>query len=268
MKLYECIEAGRRFMPLLPIVARMDGRGFSRFTRGMRRPFDPDMSELMVQTTCDLMKETNACLGYTQSDEITLAWHSLDMKRQVYFDGRIHKMISALAADATLFFYVRLQERMPKYTARLPRFDARVYQVPNRTEGANMFLWREWDATKNSITLAASSFYSHRQLHGKNSAVKHQMLLEKGVNWNDYPVGFKRGTYVQRRRIVRPFTAAEIAALPPKHAARTQPDLQVERWTLGPVDMPVFASLANREAVVFEGAEPVVRAPELTAAAA
>src|SRR5579859_8052697 len=98
MKMYESIESDRRFMPLLPIVARMDGVGFSKFTRGMNRPYDQRMSEAMVETTKQLVKMTGAVCGYTQSDEITLAWYSQDLKSQVWFDGRVMKMIGALAA--------------------------------------------------------------------------------------------------------------------------------------------------------------------------
>lgn len=257
MKVYELTEAGRRFMPLLPIVARIDGRCFSMFTHGMKRPYDPDMTAIMVATTVELVSETNASMGYTQSDEITLAWHSTDPKSQVWFDGRIAKMTSQLGALATLYFYRLVQQRMPAYADKLPTFDARVWQVPNRTEGANVFLWREWDATKNSLTMAASELYSHKELHGKNGADKHEMLFAKGINWNDYPAAFKRGTYVQRRRVLRPFTADELEKLPPKHEARANPDLVVERWRIAPLDMPIFGSVVNREDVVFEGAEPV-----------
>jgi tRNA(His) guanylyltransferase len=262
MKLYELAEAGRRFMPLLPILARIDGRCFSSFTHDMQRPYDKTMTACMVATTVQLVSETNACMGYTQSDEITLAWHSLDPKSQVWFDGRIAKMTSQLGALATLFFYRRVCDAMEfKYRERLPTFDARVWQVPNRTEGANVFLWREWDCTKNSLTMAASELYSHKELHGKNGADKHEMLFAKGINWNDYPAEFKRGTYVQRRRVLRPFTAEELEQLPQKHEARSNPGLVVERWRVAPLDMPIFGSVENREDVVFEGAEPV-QSPE------
>lgn len=256
MKLYEGFEAGRRLMPLLPILARIDGRAFHAFTDGMKRPYDPQFSEAMVDTTGYLVRETNACLGYTQSDEITLAWHSTNLKSQVWFDGRIHKMVSQLAAHATLAFYDRIEVLMPDYATRFPTFDARVWTVPNRTEAANAFLWREWDATKNSITMAASAHYSHAELHGKNGGDKLDMLMAKGVNWNDYPPFFKRGVFVQRRPVVRPFTAAEIETLPPKHEARANPDLMVERWDVRAIEMPPFASVENREDVIFEGAEP------------
>lgn len=257
MKLYEGARAGERFMPLLPILARIDGRAFHSFTRGMDRPFDRAFTDCMVGTTIALVRETNACMGYTQSDEITLAWHSTDIKSQVWFDGRVQKMVSQLAAQATLRFYRLAVVNLPAFVDRLPTFDARAWQVPNRTEGANVFLWRERDATKNSLSMAADALYSHKELHGKNGADKHDMLMAKGVNWNDYPTFFKRGTYVQRSTVLRPFTAGEIELLPAKHAARADPTLTVERSQWGVVDMPPLGKVTNREAVIFDGAAPV-----------
>ena len=78
MKLYEGIEADRRFMPLLPIVARIDGRCFHTFTKGLDRPFDATLARMMVDTTQFLVRETNANMGYTQSDEITCTGHPDD----------------------------------------------------------------------------------------------------------------------------------------------------------------------------------------------
>lgn len=258
MKLYEQAEAGRRLMPLLPVLARIDGRAFHAFTRGMDRPFDARFSAAMIETTECLVRLTNACMGYTQSDEITLAWHSTDIKSQIWFDGKIHKMVSQLAANATLIFFRIIDAQMSGYAERDPTFDARVWNVPNRTEGANCFLWREWDATKNSISMAAHALYSHNELHGKDGGEKLDLLMAKGVNWNEYPAFFKRGAYVQRRTISTPFTTEELDALPPKHQARTNPGLTVERSQVRVIDLPPLASIDNREAVIFEGAEPLI----------
>lgn len=260
MKRYEAMEAGRRLMPLLPVLARIDGRAFHAFTRGMQRPFDAVFTSYMVDTTVELVRETGACMGYTQSDEITLAWYSASPQNQIWFDGRVAKMTSQLAAQATLRFYRLVQERLPEYADRLPTFDARVWNVPNQTEGANVFLWREWDATKNSISMAASAYYSHHELHGRNSMEKHDMLRAQGVNWNDYPALFKRGAYVQRRTEYLPFDAAELAQLPPQHHAHSNPDLRVERTRCVVLDLPPLGTLNNREAVIFAGAAPQVAA--------
>lgn len=265
MKSYESMEAGRRLMPLLPVLARIDGRAFHSFTRGMARPFDAVFSQAMVDTTAALVRDTGACMGYTQSDEITLVWHADNTRSQIWFDGRVAKMTSQLGAQATLTFYRLVLERMPQYASRLPSFDARVWSVPNRAEGANVFLWREWDATKNSISMAASAHYSHKALMGKSGRDKHDLLHAMGVNWNDYPAMFKRGTYVQRRATQTPFSAEEIERLPPKHAARANSALIVERQVCTVLDMPPLGSIENREAVIFDGAMPVVRQIELPA---
>lgn len=261
MKLYETAESGRRFMPLLPILARIDGRTFSSFTRGMERPFDRRFSACMVKTVASLVEETNACMGYTQSDEISLAWHSPSIKTQVWFDGRIAKMTSQLAAHATLLFYRAIYQDMPEYAERQPTFDARVWQVPNRAEGANVFLWREWDATKNSTSMAASHYYSHKDLIGKNGSDRQELLHQKGINWNDYPSHFKRGTYIQRRTIAKPYSTEELDRLPPKHEARSNPGLMVERSEFRIFDLPPLGTITNREAVIFDGEEPEVAAP-------
>lgn len=258
MKMYEGAEAGRKFMPLLPIVARMDGRGFSRFTKGMERPYDASMSHCMIETTRFLVENTGALCGYTQSDEITLVWLSETLKRQTWFNGRIAKMNSCLAAETTLAFYEQILQHMPKYARKRPRFDARVWNVPNQTEAANAFLWREWDATKNSIQMSGHHYYSHKQLHKKHGGEIKDMLMEKGVNWNNYPPFFKRGTFIQRATLTTPFTTEELDKLPPKHKARTNPELVVERSVVRQLDMPPFQKVVNREDVIFNGALPIM----------
>lgn len=257
MKLYEGREAGRRLMPLLPVLARVDGRAFHSFTRGMRRPFDDSFGAAMLGTTLDLMQETGAVMGYTQSDEITLAWLAPEARSQIWFDGRVSKMTSQLAAHATLAFYLRVLDwNLPAFAARRPTFDARVWTVPTRAEGANVFLWREWDATKNSLSMAASHYYSHGELLHKNSAQKHEILRAAGVNWNDYPVHFKRGVYFQRQAQTVAFSTEEIERLPPRHAARADPALRVERSVCLMMELPPLGAITNREAVIFDGALP------------
>lgn len=257
MKMYEGAEAGRMFMPMLPIVARMDGRSFSKFTKGMDRPYDPRMSQAMIKTTEHLVRETNALMGYTQSDEITLVWFEDSLKSQVWFNGRVTKMISGLAAETTLAFYEQVCELLPEFKYKRPRFDARVWQVPNMMEAANAFLWRELDATKNSIQMAGHHYFGHKQLHKKHTGdIKDMLINEKGVNWNNYPDFFKRGTFIQRKESSEPFSREELASLPAKHRAHADPDLRIERSVIRALAMPPFARVANRVATIFEGADP------------
>jgi len=257
MKMLEGIEAGRRFLPLLPICVRLDGKCFSSFTRGMKRPFDSVMSDMMVETTKFLVEETNACIGYTQSDEISLILYSDTYKSQVFFDGIIQKLVSVLASLATAKFLTLVMGKMPDKVKELPVFDCRVWTVPNKEEAVASILWREFDSTKNSISMLAQSKFSHKELDGKTGEEKQEMLFSKfGINWNDIEPRFKRGTYIQRKKIVRRFSVEELDKLPPKHAARKNPDLTFERSDVIVVNMPPLSTVVNRVAVIFDGAEP------------
>ena len=258
MKGYEALLAGQKLMPLLPALARIDGRGFTKFTRGLRRPFDERLSRLMIETTRRLVAETGARVGYCQSDEISLCWLADTHQGQIFFDGRMQKMVSTLAASATVIFNRLLPSYLPtEYLDREPTFDCRVSNVPNREEAANVFLWRELDATKNSVSMAARYYYPHAELEGKSGEAMQELLRRKGVNWNDYPRFFKRGTFIQRRTRLRKFTFEELDRLPEKHAARRDPELLVERSEYAELEMPPFRKVTNRVAVIFEGEEPV-----------
>lgn len=254
MKFYER-QSATQLLPLIPICARMDGRAFHTFTAGLRRPYDERLSKLMVATTKYLVEETNAKIGYTQSDEISLVWFA-KKEEQTFFDRKLLKMTSMLSSITTAFFNRKLADYLPEKADKVPLFDARVWNVPVPYEACNYLIWREMDATRNSVSMAAQSEYSHGELQGKNSSVMQEMLFQKGINWNDYPSFFKRGTYVQRREVEKPLTATELAALPPKHNAHKNPQLTVKRHEVKVLELPPLAKLTNREAVVFEGATP------------
>ncbi len=255
MKEYERQETERRFLPLAPVYARIDGRSFSRFTQGMDRPYDPALSRCMIEVTRHLVSETGALLGYTQSDEISLVWQMPDYKSQMLFDGKAQKLVSVLASMTAIKFGLLAQAHWPERVAKLlPCFDCRVFSLPNREEAANAILWREKDATKNSISMAARSVYSHNALHNQGAADMQEMLFQKGINWNDYPSFFKRGTFLQRRKVYKVLDGAVLAKIPAKH----RPDGPIERWEIVELLMPPFTQVTNRAAVVFDGADPAV----------
>lgn len=257
MKAYEA-RTELSLLPLLPSLARVDGRAFHSFTRGLERPYDAAFAQAMIETARRLAEETQAKVAYTQSDEITLAWLSTNPKSEIWFGGRHSKMVSQLGALATLFFYRACLQFLPAgYAERLPTFDARVWQVPNRAEGANVFLWREMDATRNSINMAAQSVYPDKELFGKTSSEKQELLFQKGINWNDYPSFFKRGTYIQHQTLKTPFSPEELAILPPKHHAHSNPNLVIERHRFEMLNLPPLSQITNKEEVLFEGAKPI-----------
>ena len=255
MKNYEKLESGRRFMPLLPVYARLDGRSFSKFTKSFNRPYDKRMSSVMVDTTKYLVNETNALVGYTQSDEISLVWYSDSIDSQIFFDGKIQKMVSVLAGLATVMFNSGCRNNMMlSDNGVMPVFDCRVFQLPNKIEATNAFLWREQDAVKNAISMAARSMFSHKQLIGKSgNEMQEMMWQEHGVNFNDYPAFFKRGTFVRRELVELPET--ECPDIPEEY--RTE-GMMVKRHQIFELDMPKFSTVTNRVEVIFDGTDPIV----------
>jgi tRNA(His) guanylyltransferase len=254
MKDYEQKEAGEKLLPLLPICARLDGRSFSNWTRGLKRPYDERLSKVMVEVTKFLVGETHAKIGYTQSDEISLVWLQESYAAKGFFDGKIQKLTSVLASLATAKFVLIAPAAIPEKADIPASFDCRVWNVPNKVEGANTILWREFDATKNSVSMAAQAHFSHKQLHKKSATEMKEMLREKGVVWEDFPAFFKRGTYVRRRAVERLLSPEELARIPEKH--RPPADQKVVRSELAALDMPPFSRVTNRVEVIFDGAEP------------
>jgi tRNA(His) 5'-end guanylyltransferase len=256
MKGYERM-AEHHLMPGLPVLARLDGRCFSRFTRDLEAPFDRRLHALMVDVTHWLVDEAAARGGYTQFDEITLWW---DHDQTRFVEGRIQKMATLLASYATATFLHLLPLHLPRKSGLrpLPTFDGRVWAVPNREEALNAILWREFDCTRNSIQSAARAHCSHKECLHKNGSELQDMLHAKGINWNDYPAAFRRGTYVVRRKVLRTLTPEELAKMP----ERQRPTGPVERTTITTLDVPPLMQVVNRMAVLFEGAEPL-RVPQL-----
>lgn len=256
MKVYEMAEAGRTFLPRLPILVRLDGRAFHTFTRGMERPFDAAFMYLMASTTKALVGEFHALIGYTQSDEITLL---LNTAGEPLFGGRPQKLTSVLAGYASAVFnrLMMLDSRLAN-KERIPCFDARAWVVPSLDEAANVFLWREHDAKRNSVQMLAQAHFSHKELQGKDTKELMVMMEAKGIVWGNLSSPCKRGTYVRQETYQRKFTADELEELPEKHEARSNPDLLVTRSRMVELDMPVLDTVTNRVDVLFNGAAPSV----------
>jgi tRNA(His) 5'-end guanylyltransferase len=227
LKAQERVEAGRKADNLKPLMARLDGRAFHTFTRGLRRPYDHRFSELMQATTAFLIEQTNAVVGYTQSDEITLTWINREesLESEYLFDGKFQKITSVLAGLASAFFARNLPKYIPEKADALPHFDCRVWNVDSVDEVFDNFVWRQDDAIKNSISMAAQAMFSHRELHGVGSEAKKKMLDNAGCAWEGEPEFFKWGSFYRRHVEMIALTEEQLAKIPVQH----RPDGPVPR---------------------------------------
>lgn len=261
MKSYEVPSTTRKAFKGQPLVVRLDGKSFHTFTKGLKRPYDVRLSQLMVETSKALVDRFQAKIGYTQSDEITLVWNiDCDGSSEFPFDGRFQKMESLLAAYATAFFNKNLADYLPEKAEQLPIFDARAFVVPNLMEAYNAVLWRQQDATKNAISMAAQSMFSHKVLQNKNSSEMQEMMWSQhGINFNDYPAFFKRGMFVRRVKRERILTDVEMSNIPEAH----RPTGPVVRSSVEAADIWLSRQTKPLDVLFFDAEPMAISGPVL-----
>jgi tRNA(His) guanylyltransferase len=197
----------RTFLPRRThTIIRLDGKAFHTYTKGFERPYDLNLMRIMDQTAEKLCKEIQgAKMAYVQSDEISVLLTDFDtIHTDAWFDGNVQKITSVSASIATAAFNngMYLDEAILANMDKVAYFDSRVFTVADLQEVVNYFIWRQQDATRNSIQMAAQSVYSQRELNGKGINELQELLFQKGINWDKYPVGFKRGRTVVKHEYV------------------------------------------------------------------
>ncbi|QPK89805.1 tRNA(His) guanylyltransferase Thg1 family protein [Bacillus velezensis] len=197
MKGYE--NAYRTHLPRrMPVIIRIDGKAFHTYTRGMKKPFDEYLSDAMWGTCVYLAQNIMGCkLAYTQSDEISLLLTNYDkLTTEAWFDNNLQKLVSVSTSLATAKFNEIMRLKHPE--KQLALFDARAWVLP-KDEVCNYFLWRQQDATKNSISMVAQANFPHKQLQGLNGGqLQDKLYLEKEINWNDLPTWQKREACIKK----------------------------------------------------------------------
>ncbi len=181
-------------LPGIHMVARIDGRNFTRLTREVHKfeaPYDERFRDMMVTTTKHLMNTGFRIIyGYTQSDEISLLFHLDDHT----FGRKTRKLNSILAGEASAAFSVELGAQAS--------FDCRICELPSALDVVDYFRWRNEDASRNALN---SHCYwllrkqglpqntATNQLSGQSVAQKNELLFQAGTNFNELPAWQKRG---------------------------------------------------------------------------
>ena len=296
IKQYEAQTTKTTLMKGLPVYARLDGRSFHTFCRGLKKPFCMELVETMQEVTKFLVEETHALLGYVQSDEISLCWLDVD---KAPFDGKLFKLQSVLASLAASKFVNcinsrfinqilpgladmysvldKVNETIPsikinedkiqeylksnqwyllyeKCQKIIPSFDCRVFQLPNETELANTFVWREIDAVRNSIQMVAQDFFGHSKCMNKNSRELIAMLEAEGVRWNELPDCLKQGAYFRRVLVEKELSDEIWNKIPEgkKPESRVVTRSEIQRY-----ELPRMNHILNKVGVYFYGEEPI-----------
>ena len=193
MRVYEQ-SIDQCILPDMYLVARLDGRSFSRLTKEVcdfEAPFDVRFRDMMVNTVKALMDcGFRVIYGFTESDEISLLFH----KEEVTFGRKVRKFNSILAGQASAAFSLQL--------GQVIAMDCRLVPLPSIEKVKDYFLWRQEDAHRNALN--AHCYWMLRkegmgaqeataQLDGKSIAYKNELLFSRGINFDKLPAWQKRG---------------------------------------------------------------------------
>ena len=201
MRVFETAH-DRSVLPGMFLVARIDGRNFTRLTKEVHHfeaPYDVRFRDMMIETTAHLMNcGFNVIYGYTQSDEISLLFHPAITT----FHRKVRKYNSVLAGEASARFSLLLQD--------LACFDCRISELPNLDLVVDYFRWRNEDAHRNALN--AHCYWLLRKegqtvqqatsaLNRISVAEKNELLWQRGINFNDLPLWQRRGTGLYWERV-------------------------------------------------------------------
>ena len=193
MRVFETAQ-DRSVLPEMFLVARIDGRNFTRLTKEIHKfeaPYDARFRDMMIDTTAHLMNcGFKTIYGYTQSDEISLLFHP----NITTFDRKVRKYNSILAGEASAKFSLLLGD--------LACFDSRISELPNIDLVVDYFRWRNEDAHRNALN--AHCYWLLRKegqtvqqatkaLERLSVAEKNELLWQRGINFNNLPLWQRRG---------------------------------------------------------------------------
>ena len=193
MRIYEQ-SLDQVLLPETYMVARLDGRGFTRLTKEIYKfeaPFDERFRDMMVHTVEGLMNcGFRIVYAFTESDEISLLF---DVSEDAC-GSKVRKYNSTLAGEASAIFSLEI--------GRVATFDCRMIPLPNEEKVQDYFRWRQEDANRNALNShcywmlrkeGKSIHEATNALKGKGVDFKNELLFARGTNYNDLPSWQKRG---------------------------------------------------------------------------
>lgn len=244
----------RLYRTMLPAksyaVIRVDGKGFSKYTKSLERPFDATFTADMRATALYLCENIDGALfGYTQSDEISIIISDLSgANTQPWFGGQVQKIVSTSAALATAKF-----NRLRPEVDELAVFDGRTHHLDGAEGVLDYLRWRQADAMKNSVGMLAAHHFSHRDLTGVPVRDRKAMLAAKDIVWDDLDQAVRQGTFIRRVLAERPVTFFHR-----KEQVLKTLNVQRREWTL--MAAPFFDTVESLGLKAEKAAAQVLRA--------
>jgi tRNA(His) guanylyltransferase len=225
-------EWDRRVDASTTYMIRLDGHCFSKFTKGFEKPCDVRIHKAMSCAARDLLTTFNGTAVYTESDEMTIVFASLDYEHAratldvelydsvkwgrrfesgIAFGGKLQKTTTLVAGFVSARFNFHLGAQRydddvadAKARGGFAYFDARLFAVPCADDVARNLLWRASDAQRNSKSMLGHAHFSTSALHKLSSQqVVEKVRDELGIDYERMPKWFRAGVLIKRVNVLR-----------------------------------------------------------------
>ncbi|GAQ82879.1 tRNAHis guanylyltransferase [Klebsormidium nitens] len=207
---HKAYEESSRLLPGCWIVVRVDGRAFHRFVEvhNFARPHDRAAIGLMEAAAKAVTEEfADIMLAYGQSDEYSFVFH----KDTDIYNRRTSKFSTLIASLFTSHFVLKWPSFFDTPLKLAPSFDGRAVCYPSVEMVRDYLAWRQLDCHTNCLfttcywTLVDRGGKTGKEadkiLNKASKGFKNELLFsEFGINYNDLPPVFKRGTLLLKRR--------------------------------------------------------------------
>lgn len=187
----------------VPLIICVNGRGFSKATQLLDKPYCPKFAECILSTMLRLCIDVEGALfSYQYNDEIVIVTRNdQSPETNPWYDNKLQKICSVTSAVATMHFNECASKINLNITGE-PVFTSQVFAVPTIGEAVNTFIYKQQQNFHASIQSAC--LYELIKKYDKNTikemlsglSVDEKIDLlsqECDINFNDYPASFRRG---------------------------------------------------------------------------
>lgn len=187
----------------LPIIICVNGRGFSKFTQLLDKPYCPKFAECMFSTMLRLASSIDGALfSYQHNDEIVvIAKNDQSNETNPWYDNKLQKICSVTSSIATMHFN-DCADAVKLNVVGDPIFTSQVFAVPSISEAVNTIIYKQQQNFHTSIQSAClyelikkyDKNIIKEMLNGLSIDEKVDLLSQEcNIDFNNYPTAFRRG---------------------------------------------------------------------------
>ncbi|KAH8283675.1 hypothetical protein KR018_011653 [Drosophila ironensis] len=204
-------EQDDTILPNVWIVIRIDGKKFHKFsqTHDFDKPNDENALNVMNAAAMTVMQEfRDIVLAYGQSDEYSFVFR----KETTAFKRRAAKLLTYVTSLFSSSYVMQWPRWKTTTLTYAPCFDGRVVLYPSEENLRDYLSWRQADVHVNNLYNTAfwklvlekglTNQQAEERLRGTFSSDKNELLFQEfGINYNNMPAMFRKGTILLRKRV-------------------------------------------------------------------